>query len=260
MFSSRPANRNVSRRAVLKWGAASSMGVGALGLAAAAGPGQLAGGRSAAMAQQAPFSDLEEATLADLRAALDGGQMSVRELVDAYLARIDAIDRAGPRLNSVIEVNPEAQAIADALDAELQSGAPRGPLHGIPVLLKDNIDTADQMLTTAGSLALVDSRPAQDAFVAQRLREAGAVLLGKTTLSEWANFRSTPLDERLERPGRAMPQPLRARPQPVRVQLRVGGGGLGQPLRRRGRHRDRRLDRLPLGRRAASSGSSRPSG
>jgi amidase len=135
------------------------------------------------------MTELEETSIADLRAALDDGRLSVRELVDGYLARFDALDRDGPRLNSVIEINPEAQTIADALDAELQGGTPRGPLHGIPILLKDNIDTADQMLTTAGSLALVNSRPSRDAFVVERLRAAGAVILGKTTLSEWANFR-----------------------------------------------------------------------
>ena len=108
-----------------------------------------------------------------------------------YLERIESLDRDGPRLRSVIEVNPEAIDIADALDHELRTRGPRGPLHGIPVLLKDNIDTADQMLTTAGSLALVGSRPRQDAFIASRLRDAGAVLLGKANMSEWANFRSS---------------------------------------------------------------------
>ena len=146
---------------------------------------------SAAPAAQSPFPELEEATVADLRAALDARRLSARELVGMYAARIEAIDRSGPRLASVLELNPDALAIADALDEELRTGAPRGPLHGIPVLLKDNVDTADRMLTCAGSLALVGSRPPRDAFVAQRLREAGAVLLGKTNLSEWANFRST---------------------------------------------------------------------
>jgi amidase len=106
-----------------------------------------------------------------------------------YLDRINAIDHGGPMLNSIMEINPDAQSIADALDAELRQGNVRGPLHGIPVVLKDNIDTADQMMTTAGSLALTSSRPEQDATVVRRLRDAGAVILGKTTLSEWANFR-----------------------------------------------------------------------
>jgi amidase len=145
----------------------------------------------AAPAQSAPFPELEDASIVDLRAGLDARQFSARELTEAYLARIEALDRNGPRLRSIIETNPEAVAIAEALDRELQERGPRGPLHGIPVLLKDNIDTADQMLTTAGSLALVGSRPRQDAFVARRLRDAGAILLAKTNMSEWANFRST---------------------------------------------------------------------
>src|SRR5207245_2707813 len=118
-------------------------------------------------------------------------QFTSRTLVEQYLARIDALDRRGPVLRAVIETNPDAPAIAAALDAERASGRVRGPLHGIPVLVKDNIDTADRMTTSAGSLALEGSRPSRDAFVVQRLRDAGAVVLGKTNLSEWANFRST---------------------------------------------------------------------
>ena len=144
---------------------------------------------AAPMSQSFPGSELEEVTLANLRVMLDARQLSARELVDFYLARIDAIDQNGPRLRAVIEVNPDAQAIADALDRELGAGQARGPLHGIPILVKDNIDTADQMLTTAGSLALTNSRPRRDAFVVERLRAAGAVILGKANLSEWANFR-----------------------------------------------------------------------
>ena len=138
-----------------------------------------------------PFPELDGATVVALGSRLRGGELSIRELVEQYLERIKTLDRHGPRLLSVIEVNPEAVDIADALDHELRTRGPRGPLHGIPVLLKDNIDTADQMLTTAGSLALVNSRPQRDAFVVQRLRNEGALLLGKTNLSEWANFRST---------------------------------------------------------------------
>ncbi len=185
-------DRNLSRRAVLKWGAAAAAapaaGAAALRAVPTGGSAQVPGGTP--LAVQTPFPELEEATIADLRAALETRQLSVRELAEMYLARIEAIDQSGPGLNSIIEVNPEALAIADALDAELGTSGARGPLHGIPVVIKDNIDTADQMLTTAGSLALVGSRPRQDAFVAQRLREAGAVILGKTNLSEWANFRS----------------------------------------------------------------------
>jgi amidase len=138
-----------------------------------------------------PFPELDNATVVDLGSRLRGGDVSIRELAEQYLERIEALDRQGPRLLSVIETNPEATDIADDLDLELQAHGPRGPLHGIPVLLKDNIDTTDQMFTTAGSLALVGSRPRRDAFVVQQLREAGAVLLGKTNMSEWANFRSS---------------------------------------------------------------------
>jgi len=137
-----------------------------------------------------PYPELDGASIADLGSRLRHGDLSIQKLVEQLLARIEALDRQGPRLRSVIEVNPEAMDIADGLDRELRTRGPRGPLHGIPVLLKDNIDTADQMLTTAGSLALVNSRPRRDAFVAQQLRQAGALLLGKTNMSEWANFRS----------------------------------------------------------------------
>ncbi|MGH9145056.1 MAG: amidase [Vicinamibacterales bacterium] len=138
----------------------------------------------------APF-DLDEATIATLQQRMQSGQDTSRSLVDKYLARIEAIDGAGPALHSVIEVNPEARAIADQLDAERKSRGPRGPLHGIPILIKDNIATADRMMSTAGSLALANVTPPKDAFIVSRLRDAGAVILGKTNLSEWANFRST---------------------------------------------------------------------
>jgi amidase len=134
---------------------------------------------------------LEEATSAQLQEWMTTGRYSARQIAELYLQRIEQIDRQGPALRSVIEVNPEALTIADALDAERRAKGPRGPLHGIPVLIKDNIDTADRMLTTAGSLALEGTRPAKDAPLVARLREAGAVILGKTNLSEWANFRST---------------------------------------------------------------------
>ena len=126
-----------------------------------------------------------------MQAGLQSGKYTSHQLVKKYLDRIDDIDKDGPKLNSVIEVNPDAMAIAEALDREHKEKGVRGPLHGIPILIKDNIDTADRMMTTAGSLALVGSRPAQDSHVAKKLREAGAVILGKTNLSEWANFRSS---------------------------------------------------------------------
>jgi amidase len=128
--------------------------------------------------------------IAQLQAQMASGGLTSRVLVERFTKRIEAIDSKGPQLNSVIEINPDALSIADALDAERAKKGPRGPLHGIPVLLKDNIDTADRMSTTAGSLALLDSKPARDAFLVTKLREAGAVILGKTNLSEWANFRS----------------------------------------------------------------------
>jgi amidase len=134
---------------------------------------------------------LEERTIAELQDGMRRGEHTSRSLVDQYFGRIDSLDRRGPSLRAVIETNPDAHAIAGALDAERKSGKVRGPLHGIPVLVKDNIDTADRMTTSAGSLALEGSHPARDAFVVQRLRDAGAVILGKTNLSEWANFRST---------------------------------------------------------------------
>jgi amidase len=135
--------------------------------------------------------ELQDATLAQLQEWMTAGRVSSRGLVEQYLARIAANDRTGARLSAVIEMNPDALATADSLDAERRAGHARGPLHGVPVLIKDNIDTADRMHTSAGSLALESSIAPRDAFIAARLREAGAVLLGKTNMSEWANFRST---------------------------------------------------------------------
>jgi len=134
---------------------------------------------------------LNELSLAQLQDGMTSGRYTARRLVELYLERIAQIDVAGPQLRSVIETNPDALAIADALDAERKTKGPRGPLHGIPILIKDNIDTGDKMLTTAGSLALAGAPAPRDAFVVERLRAAGAVILGKTNLSEWANIRST---------------------------------------------------------------------
>jgi len=142
------------------------------------------------MPKAKPTFDVVEASIADLQAAMSSGKITSRELVALYLARIKAIDKAGPKINSVIEVNPDALAIAESLDKERGQSGARGPLHGIPVLIKDNIATADRMQTTAGSIALAGVKPPHDSFVAQKLREAGAVILGKTNLSEWANIRS----------------------------------------------------------------------
>jgi amidase len=134
--------------------------------------------------------EFEEATISDLQARLKSGELTTRFLTEAYLHRIQEIDKNGPTLNSVIELNPDALSIGESLDRERKQKGERGFLHGIPVLIKDNIDTADNMQTTAGSLALVGPKPAQDSGVARKLREAGAVILGKTNLSEWANIRS----------------------------------------------------------------------
>jgi amidase len=138
----------------------------------------------------AESQDLDEATIADLQAGMNSGRFTARAIAEEYIRRIEASNRQGPALRAVIEVNPEALAIADALDAERRSRGPRGPLHGISVLLKDNIETADKMTTTAGSLALEGWIARRDSFVAERLRRAGAILLGKANMSEWANFRS----------------------------------------------------------------------
>jgi amidase len=136
-------------------------------------------------------ADFTEASVAGLHDQLQRGELSSENLVQWYIDRINAIDRAGPALNSIIEINPDALRIARSLDNEWRTSGPRGPLHGLPVVLKANIDTADQMYTSAGSLALAEHSPSTDAYVVQRLRDAGVVILGKANLSEWANFRST---------------------------------------------------------------------
>src|ERR1700676_3848017 len=140
-------------------------------------------------AEVTPF-ELDEVTIPQLQDGMKSGKYTAQSLVEKYLARIDEIDKRGPAVNAIIELNPDALSIAQALDQERNAKGARGPLHGIPVLIKDNIDTADRMMTTAGSLALVGSKPPKDSMVAQKLREAGAVILGKTNLSEWANIRS----------------------------------------------------------------------
>ena len=133
--------------------------------------------------------ELDEITVTELQDGMKSGKFTARSLVEKYTARISEIDKA--TINSIIELNPDAISIADELDAERKAKGPRGPMHGIPVLIKDNIATADRMMTTAGSLALVGTKVPKDSFVAQRLRTAGAVILGKTNLSEWANIRSS---------------------------------------------------------------------
>src|SRR6202171_1419971 len=137
-----------------------------------------------------PAFELEEITIAELQEGMKAGKYTARGIAEKYLQRIEVLDKRGPAVNSVIEVNPDALALAEASDRERKEKGPRGPLHGIPMLIKDNIDTADKMMTTAGSLALVGSKVPKDSAVTQKLREAGAVILGKTNLSEWANIRS----------------------------------------------------------------------
>ena len=183
-------SRELSRREFVVYGAAGSLAVLAGGSCRTGGAGS-AGTASAVPAPVVPPFALAEATIADLQEGMQNGKYTARSLCEYYLARIDELDRSGPALRAVIETNPEALFIAGRLDAERKAKGPRGALHGIPVLIKDNIATADNMATTAGSLALVGARPPEDAFVVRQLRQAGAVILGKTNLSEWANFRSS---------------------------------------------------------------------
>jgi amidase len=177
----------ITRRSFLK----ASTTAGAAGALATTGTVAGAGAALAGSDDHVPPFAFEERTIAELQAAMTAGRLSSRRLTQAYLRRIRRIDLSGIQLNSVIEVNPDAVEIAAALDAERRRGKVRGPLHGIPILVKDNYATRDKMETTAGSLALVGAEVPRDAFVIRQLRRAGAVILGKTNLSEWANFRST---------------------------------------------------------------------
>ena len=167
-------------------GAAAALGVHGCAPDTSTGSG---GDEARSAASPPPPFELDEVTVAELQAAMESGERTARSITQLYLERIEALDRQGPELRSVIEVNPEALEIADRLDEERRVSGPRGPLHGVPVALKDNIDTHDRMTTTAGSLALEGSIPPQDAFVVQRLREAGAIVLAKLNMSEWAYFR-----------------------------------------------------------------------
>ncbi|MGH9443162.1 MAG: amidase [Thermoanaerobaculia bacterium] len=178
--------RKLDRRSLFRYGA--------VGGALAALLPALERGEGAATAEETPSAlafELEETTFGDLQKRMETGADTARTIAEKYLARIDALDRSGPSLHSVLEINPDALQIAGGLDAERARGSLRGALHGIPILLKDNVATADRMSSAAGSLALEGFRAPKDSFVARRLREAGAVILGKTNLSEWANFRST---------------------------------------------------------------------
>jgi amidase len=158
---------------------------------AARGIPEITGGGRQAPPAQVPGFELDEATIATLSEGMSSGRWTARRITEQYLARIAAVDQAGPNLRSVLEINPDALAIADQLDAERRASGPRGALHGIPVLVKDNLDTGDRMSTTAGSLALAGTRASRDSMLVANLRRAGLVLLGQTNLSEWANYRST---------------------------------------------------------------------
>jgi amidase len=177
--------RGISRRNILQTGI---LGVAGAALSSNVPAHALASADEGSSVKPFVF---DEATISDLQARMKSGEISAQSLTQAYLERINAVDKSGVGLNSVIELNPDAISIAEALDKERKEKGPRGPMHGIPVLIKDNIETSDRMQTTAGSLALVGSKPAQDSGVARKLREAGAVILGKTNLSEWANIRSS---------------------------------------------------------------------
>jgi amidase len=176
----------IDRRRFLQLGALAAAGSTLAQVASSSSALAKASGRA-----RGASSELEEVTIAGLQKAMESGDLTAADLVDLYLERIENLDRQGPRLRSIIETNPEAGDIADQLDGERAQGKVRGPLHGIPIVLKDNIDTHDRMLTTAGSLALASAPALEDATVTKRLRDAGAIILGKANLSEWANFRST---------------------------------------------------------------------
>jgi amidase len=176
----------MNRRTFVRSGIAGAAGLAAVKVSAARSETS----RSAEAHSPAAF-ELDELTIAELQTGMSSGKYTAQSLTRKYLDRIDDVDRHGPAINSVIELNPDALSIAGDLDKERKAGQVRGPLHGIPVLIKDNIDTHDRMTTTAGSLALGGSIPLQDSSVAKKLRDAGAVIIGKTNLSEWANFRSS---------------------------------------------------------------------
>lgn len=182
----------MDRRKFLRNGSLTGLGLTTVGGLRLAAGGLTSENNSTVNAvEQAPALDLEEITVTDLQKKMQSGEQTSVSITNAYLARIEKIDRSGPALNSIIELNPDALKIAAALDMERKQGEIRGPLHGIPILIKDNINSGDQMMTTAGSLALMGNRAKEDAFVLKQLRKAGVVLLGKTNLSEWANFRSS---------------------------------------------------------------------
>ena len=192
-----------------------------------------------------PF-ELGEITIADLQDGMKSGKFTARSLVEKYSARIEEIDKQGPTINSVIELNPDALSIADSLDQERKAKGPRGPLHGIPVLIKDNIDTADKMMTTAGSLALVGSKPPQGFFRGTKAARRGRRHPGQNKSQRVGQHSLQPLHQRMERPRRPDQKSLRAGSQSLRLEFRHRRGHIGQSVRCRNRHGNRWFDRLPL--------------
>lgn len=180
----------MNRRSFVRNGIAGAAGLAAVSVSVAAPSDKVTHDNASTGASSPAAFELDEVTIAELQSGMSSGKYTAHSLTRKYLDRIEDIDKHGPAINSVLEISPDALAIAIQLDRERKAGRVRGPLHGIPVLIKDNIDTHDQMTTTAGSLALGGSIPLQDSYVAKKLRDAGAVILGKTNLSEWANFRS----------------------------------------------------------------------
>jgi amidase len=180
----------MNRRSFVRKGVSGAAGLAAASVSISARPVKVTSKSTTDPNVPAAF-ELDEATIAELQAGMASGKHTAQSLARKYIERIDDIDKHGPAVNAVIELNPDVLSIASELDKERKAGHVRGPLHGIPVLIKDNIDTHDRMTTTAGSLALGGSIPLQDSFVAKKLRDAGAVIIGKTNLSEWANFRSS---------------------------------------------------------------------
>ncbi len=181
----------MNRRTFVRRTVAGSVGLASVSLGATAATKETSDKSAFAITPRPPAFELDELTIAELQSGMASGKYTAQSLTQKYLDRIDEVDKHGPAINSVIELNPDALSMASDLDKERKAKGARGPLHGIPVLIKDNIDTHDRMTTTAGSLALGGSLPLQDSQVARKLREAGAIILGKTNLSEWANFRSS---------------------------------------------------------------------
>ncbi len=188
-----------------------------------------------------------QASIAQLQQRMDAGSLSSRALARQFIERIRQIDRSGPSLHSVIELNPDALSLAAKLDQARGNAQPRGPMYGIPVLLKDNVDTGDRMLTTAGSLALADAPAPRDAGLVARLRKAGALILGKTNLSEWANFRSNHASSGWSGRGGLTRNPYVLDRNPCGSSAGSGSSGRRRPGHGGHRHRDRWLDHLPGG-------------